>query len=169
MSNFLTSGGWFIFIIFVCYCLPILTCAIILCICVRMPGCLLHNQELRLRSTNGKIITQAKKRVNNIRREAPRSNEPSTFRQAANQYPSEIAPSVIIYKPTVPVSTTRHAPVHHTPTNLTLRDIAESSNILQRPQHLVSPTFPSINLPFEPPPPYNEAITMQTDSISTLT
>ena len=159
MSEFLASGGWFIFILIVCYCIPIAICAIILCICVGMPGCLLHNQEIRFRSTNGRIITRAKKRINNIRRETPRSNEPSTSWQSANRHPPEPAPSVIVYKPTVPVSTIRHTPTHHPPTHLTLRDIAEASDILKRSQRSVSPTVPLDNTQFEPPPPYNEVIT----------
>ena len=149
MSDSVTSIGWSIFILFLCYCLPIVTCAIVICMCIRMPGCLLHNQELRLRSSDGSIITRAKKRVNNIRRQAPLPNEPSNYQQTANMYP-EAAP-VIIYKPTVSASPARHTPVHHPPT---LRDMAEASNILKN------------NLPFEPPPPYNEAITMQTDTVS---
>lgn len=147
-AEFIGSGGWAIFFCAACCCLPAITCCIVLCICVRMPGCLLHNQDIVMRSSDGRIQPKSTNRLFNTRSETSQpSNRDSPLNVSTPlSYPE--APRVIIYKPTVP---------NPNPTRPTLRDLAEATKIVNRTRRPDSPTAPLDE--YEPPPPYNEAVT----------
>ena len=147
-GEFIASGGWAIFFCIACCCLPTITCCIVLCICVRMPGCLLHNQDIIMRGSDGRIRPKSTNRLFNIRSETSQSSSRDTSYNVSTPLSHPEAPRVIIYKPTVP---------HSNPTRPSLRDFVEATEIVNRTKRPVSPTAPLDEN--EPPPSYNEAVT----------
>ncbi|KAI6655177.1 hypothetical protein LOD99_2466 [Oopsacas minuta] len=131
-----------------------------------MPGCLLHNQEISIRGRDGRIIPKTKNRIFNFRSESSQPNQSYTPPNVATPQSQSELPRVILYKPTVPNTSARHnTPTRRVPTNLTLRDIAEAKEIVNRAKPSVSPTAPPSESQFEPPPPYNDAVMMQVEPI----
>ena len=161
MDNFIASGGWSVFFLLAYYYLPVLTCCIIICICVQMPGCLLHNKELRTHRNGGRESRSA----NRLFDSHTRANQ--SYAQSLPTTPlSEPAPRVIIYSPAVP--RTAHRDVHHASpghTRVGLRDAAEAYGAAPRSRETVSHT--QTDPQTEPPPPYNEAVAMQKCSFLT--